>query len=175
MWLIETLRLMVDVIFICLMLLVLWSFAFGHNLQYITSANRQIRFVFNTNNRRAFVVIFDADPAMEEEVSKRETETRVELKLQLYASLILGYEEKIRNFKSDLIGVFTDYDSKMQLDNLIKSVDAHKRAFWNAHEIAKSCGFVVRASIYNYAEADDDEIKALSQNNNKVVQFREKE
>jgi len=168
MWLIETLRLMVDVIFICLMLLVLWSFAFGHNLQYITSANRQIRFVFNTNNRREFVVIFDCDPVMDDKVSQKETQERVDQKLRIFASLIMEYEDKIRNFKADLIEGFADYDSKMQLDNLIQSVGAHKTTFWNAHEVAKSCGFEIYASIHDYTQASTTHLERSS----KIVRMR---
>lgn len=175
MWVVDVLRLMVDVVFICLMILILWSFAFGHNRQYISSANRLIRYALNANNRHEFVVIFDADPDVEDEVSKRETQTRVELKLQLLSSLILGYEDKIRNFEPDLTSSFSDYDIKMQLENLIQSVAAHKRVFWNAHEVAKSCGFVIRASIYDYTNAATDGTPTLMQGNDRVVRFRDKE
>ncbi len=159
MWILETIRSLVDVVVVCLMIVVLYSFAFGHNKHFITSANRQIRHAINSPKRREFVAIFDADPAFEEEGFRQETQSRVDQKLNIVASLVGEYEERIKNFKADLTKGFTDHDSQMQLTNLISNAASHRRIFWNAHEVAKSCGYTVRPSIFDYvllAEVDPD-------------------
>ncbi len=162
MWVFDTVRSLVDVIIICLMIVVLYSLAFGHNKHFIVSANRQIRHAINTTKRREFVTIFDADPAFEDEEFRRQTQARVDQKLNVVASLVSEYDERIRNFKADLTKGFTDHDSQLQLTNLINNANSHRRAFWNAHEVAKSCGYTVRPSIFDYVlqaeiESDSDE------------------
>ncbi len=158
MWFFEVVRIVVDAIVVCLIIVLLWSMAFGHNHQYVVAANKQIRYAFNSSNRKAFVQIFDADPAFEEAEHRIQIQARVERKLRESASLMQEYEQKVRHFEPSLTVGFSDYDSRMQLDNLIKSAQAHRDVFWKAHEVAKSCGFEVRPSIHDYiALAESDE------------------
>ncbi len=174
MWILDTIRSLVDVIIICLMIVVLYSLAFGHNKHIITSANRQIRHAINSSKRREFVAIFDADPAFEEEEFRQETQARVDQKLNVVASLVGEYEERIKNFKADLTKGFTDHDSQMQLTNLISNASSHRRTFWNAHEVAKSCGYTVRPSIYDYVSTTEIDIDSEDGPNNIVSLERER-
>ncbi len=174
MWVFDTVRSLVDVIIICLMIVVLYSLAFGHNKHFITSANRQIRHAINSSKRREFVAIFDADPAFEEADFRQETQARVDNKLSVVASLVSEYEERIRNFKADLTKGFTDHDSQMQLTNLIGNAASHRRIFWNAHEVAKSCGYTVRPSIYDYVSTTEIDIDSEDGPNNIVSLERER-
>ncbi len=160
MWFFEVVRFVVDAIVVCLIIVLLWSVAFGHNRQYVVAANKQIRYAFNSTNRKSFVQIFDADPAFEETEHRSQTQARVDRTLRESASLMQEYELRIRHFEPNLTVGFSDYDSRMQLDNLIKSAQAHRDIFWKAHEVAKSCGFEVRPSIHDYidlTESDSDQ------------------
>ena len=174
MWVFDTIRSLVDVIIICLMIVVLYSLAFGHNKHFIISANRQIRHAINTTKRREFVVIFDSDPEFEEEEFRQETQARVDHKLNVIASLVGEYDERIKNFKADLTKGFTDHDSQMQLTNLIGNAASHRRIFWNAHEVAKSCGYTVRPSIFDYVSTTEIDTNFEDGPNNIVSLERER-
>jgi len=174
MWILDTIRTLVDVVIICLVIVVLYSLAFGHNKHFITSANRQIRHAINTSKRREFVAIFDADPAFENEEFRQQTQVRIDRKLGVVASLVYEYEAKIRNFKADLTKGFTDHDSQMQMTNLISNASSHRRIFWNAHEVAKGCGYTVRPSIHDYVLATEIDPDSEDQPSNIVPLERER-
>lgn len=154
MWLWDLVQTALNLLAIVLVIVVLWSIAFGHNRRHLSSMTGRIRYLLNTNNRREFVRIFDTDCDYDDEEIRLLIQSQVQQKLATFASLVVASQTDLKEFgpNRDL----ESFDSQLGLNHLLASIKAHKARFWEAHQVAKSCGFSVQASFEDYCQFPDN-------------------